>query len=434
MPDSPVIVVGGGLAGLTAAATLGRAGRAVVLYEKAALGGRASTQRRLGEFLLNQGPHALYRGGAAMRVLRELGIEPQGKTPSASGGHAVAGGVKHTLPGGLVSLLTTGLFGLPAKLETGRLLASLARLDTTSLQTTTVRDWLARELKHAEVRELVGALFRLSTYGNAPDHLSAGAALDQLKLALTGNVLYLDGGWQTLVDGMRAVAERAGVEIVTGARVTGIDHDAAGVRAIRLADGTRREASAVVLAMDPDGASALAGAEARGLARFAASALPVRAACLDVCLSALPRPRSTFALGVDVPLYLSVHSARAKLAPEGAALIHLARYTEAGRDGDAAADERELEGLLDLVQPGWRDVLVDRRLLPKMVVAHAVPTAAMGGLAGRPAVSVPETPQLYLAGDWVGGDGMLADASFASGREAAELVLGASRRPGARAA
>lgn len=39
-------------------------------------------------------------------------------------------------------------------------------------------------------------------------------------LSLRENVRYLDGGWQTLVDGLRQAAEKAGVEIVGGARVT----------------------------------------------------------------------------------------------------------------------------------------------------------------------------------------------------------------------
>jgi phytoene dehydrogenase-like protein len=48
-----VIVVGGGLAGLAAAAYLARAGRSVTLFEQAAaVGGRART-RKQGAFSLN---------------------------------------------------------------------------------------------------------------------------------------------------------------------------------------------------------------------------------------------------------------------------------------------------------------------------------------------------------------------------------------------
>src|SRR5437879_4624714 len=108
------IVVGGGLAGLTAATLLARAGARVTLYERSTtLGGRAITQNEAG-FLLNLGPHALYRGGAAARVLRQLEVDVPGGVPKASGGHAVAGGVAHTLPAGPISLLTTGLLRLPA--------------------------------------------------------------------------------------------------------------------------------------------------------------------------------------------------------------------------------------------------------------------------------------------------------------------------------
>ena len=54
-----VAVIGGGIAGLTAAAYLARGGRKVTLFEKAkAIGGRARSTAYEG-FWLNQGPHAL---------------------------------------------------------------------------------------------------------------------------------------------------------------------------------------------------------------------------------------------------------------------------------------------------------------------------------------------------------------------------------------
>ena len=85
-----VAIVGGGLSGLAAAVLAARAGRSVVLFEKAReLGGRASTQSRAG-FSLNLGPHALYRGGAGMRVLREIGVAVGGGWNMIAGG-AVTG-------------------------------------------------------------------------------------------------------------------------------------------------------------------------------------------------------------------------------------------------------------------------------------------------------------------------------------------------------
>jgi hypothetical protein len=54
-----------------------------------------------------------------------------------------------------------------------------------------------------------------------------------------------------------------------------------------------------------------------------------------------------------------------------------------------------------------------------MTVVSQLPTPDRGGLAGRPTVRVPDAPGLLLAGDWVGGKGLLADASVESGWEAA---------------
>ena len=50
-------IIGGGIAGLTAAAYLARAGRRVTVFEKAqAIGGRARTEIKNG-FAFNIGPH-----------------------------------------------------------------------------------------------------------------------------------------------------------------------------------------------------------------------------------------------------------------------------------------------------------------------------------------------------------------------------------------
>lgn len=417
-----VAVVGGGLAGLAAATYLRRAGRSVTLFEKArTLGGRAATHVK-DDFRFNIGPHALYRGGPGIKILQEFGVTFSGGVPSASGGYAVENGVKHALPGGFLSLVTTGLLSLPGKLETARLLTTLPKIDASALQRTTVRQWLDTAIRQPDVRRLVQALTRVSTYANAPQRQSAGNAVEQVQTALKSNVLYLDGGWQTLVEGLRGAATAAGVRIVAGSRVESIDCDAA-VQGMRLADGTLFKTGAVVIATSPaEAAELVPGGRGECLREWNHTAIPIKAACLDVALSRLPRPRATFALGIDQPLYLSVHSAVAKLAPAGGALIHVAKYLDPDVSPDAKSDERQLEGLLDLIQPGWREAVVDRRFLPSMTVYHALVTAAQGGTAGRPGPAVPSVSNLYVVGDWVGPEGLLADASLASAKQAARLI------------
>lgn len=418
-----VVVIGAGLAGLTAATLLARAGKTVRLFEKArTVGGRAVTQQREG-FHFNLGPHALYRGGPGARILRDLGVQFHGGTPLVSGNYAIAGGKKHTLPGGFVSLLTTSLFGVAGKLEAARILGALPKIDTSPLQGVTVRAWLAQSVRDPRVQQLLQALFRVSTYANDPERQSAGAALAQLQLASARGVSYLDGGWQTLVDGLRQVAQHAGVHLETSCKVTTIEHQTT-VQGVALDDGTFIQATGVVITGSPTEAVALVRGHAKTLMQqWATAAVPVHAACLDVGLSRLPQPRARFALGIDRPLYLSVHSAVARLAPSGGAVIHVAKYLPSEPTSEATADEHELEALLDLVQPGWREVLVERRFLPHLTVSHALVPATGGGITGHPGPAVPGVRDLYLAGDWVGTEGLLADASLASAKQAAELIL-----------
>jgi phytoene dehydrogenase-like protein len=306
-------------------------------------------------------------------------------------------------------------------MEIGRLLASVGSIDAAAHRATGASEWLSANVRSPEARGLLEALFRVSTYSADLDRLSAEVALGQLQATLKASVLYLDGGWQTMVDALRSIATSAGATIVTDARVEEVEVEGGAARGVRIAGDRRIAADAVVVAASPAAASALVP-KSEELARWAEQAIPVKAATLDVALSRLPNPRATFGLGVGSPLYLSVHSASAALAPEGGALIHVMEYLTPDRKGD----EARLEALLDRMQPGWRDVVVERRFLPSLIASNALVTAAGGGLAGRPGPEVPSIAGLYVAGDWVGAEGLLADASLASAKRAAELL--ASRK------
>jgi hypothetical protein len=163
---------------------------------------------------------------------------------------------------------------------------------------------------------------------------------------------------------------------------------------------------------------------------------PVRVATLDVALRSLPKPRHTVAFGVDVPLYFSVHSALARLAPDGGAVIHATKYLRPDETADGET-EHELEELMTQMQPGWRDQLAFKQFLPNLVVTHAEATAAIGGVGGRPSARLAAYDNVAIAGDWVGPRGQLSDACAASAADAvgcvrahATSVLGAGTEVG----
>jgi phytoene dehydrogenase-like protein len=424
--DADVVVGGGGLAGLTAAALVARAGRSVVVLEQATHpGGRAATHVR-GGVHFNLGPHALYCHGHAFRLLRELRVPFTGRVPPGGRPLLLTEGAAHTLPTGLGSLLASRLLTLREKWRFARLLTCLAKYDARPQDRVPLGQWVRETAGTGNLARVLHTFFSVATYADDPDRLSAGAALDQLKLAVAGNVWYLDGGWQTIVDGLRARAAEHGAEVRTGERVRSVDPDGDGVT-VRTDRGVIRGRTAILAAGPKAVTELLRLPSAAPLVRWAARAVPVKVACLDVALARLPRPEHLVAFGLDRPLYYSVHSASAKLAPDGVAVIHVMKYL--GNDAaPAEAVGAELEGVLDRLQPGWRGHVVERRFLPGMTVAHALPRADEGGTSGRPGVELPERPGVFLAGDWVGPDGQLGDAAAASAERAARLALEAVAR------
>jgi len=125
-------VVGAGIAGLTAAATSAAGGASTLVLEAHRPGGRARTTEREG-FSLNLGAHALYCGGAGGRVLADLGIVPKGSPPPLGRYHGSINGFLHELPTGPGSLLRTSLVGARSKVQLGRLLSGLPRMDPADL-------------------------------------------------------------------------------------------------------------------------------------------------------------------------------------------------------------------------------------------------------------------------------------------------------------
>jgi phytoene dehydrogenase-like protein len=415
----PVIIVGGGLSGLSAAAYLSRAGHAVMLFEKAGTpGGRARTRQRNG-FFFNQGAHAFRLHGPGERVLSELGVSYSGSLPQPSGLFGLVDGKVHPLPTEAASLLEIPFLTLSAKEELMRVFGRVKHLNAEELQERSLQEWLEQQVQHPQVRQFLLARARISTYTHAPDLLSAGLALSLLNT----QVWYLDGGWQTLVDGLRQKAQEAGARLITQARVKAIEVAGEGYR-VHLADGSREDASTVLLATDPETASALVlDGTHEALRRWAAQAIPACVACFDIALRRLPRAGNLVTLCMDRPLYYSVHSASAHLAPEGSALVHLMKYLRPGEAAEPEATQQELEALMDLLQPGWRAEVVEQSFLPHMIASNAIVQARLGGVSGRPGPVVPGLPNLYVAGDWVGTEGEKAEACFASARSAARLIM-----------
>jgi len=398
-----VIVVGGGLAGLAAAATVARDGGDVAVLEAHLPGGRARTTTRDG-FTFNMGGHALYRGGPGIRALRALGVEPTGAPPPLERYQLRVDGALHVLPSGPGTLVRTRALSRRGKAQFAALLARLPRLDARALEGTSVEEWLATMELRPEADAVARALVRISTYASEFTTFAADAAVRQLQAAAKGGVLYLHGGWSQLVD---ALASRVDVRPHTPVRRI---EPAGGRVEVGTADA-RFLARAVVVALPtPDAARAVLAAPPQ----WREVGPSVTAACLDVGVRRVPSPG--YVLGADDPAYATTQSPPARQAAPGGAVMAVIRYGATAPDTDRALLERYLA--LAGVEEG--DV-VTRRLLARLNVSGAAPVAAAGGLPGRPGVVAGDG--VFLAGDWVGPEGLIGDAALTSGHAAGRAAL-----------
>src|SRR5438270_10348748 len=297
-----VVIVGGGIAGLAASVYLARAGKTVTIFERRrTLGGRAVTQLRHG-YRFNLGPHAVYRSGAGSTVYRELGVPIRGGAPP-NDGTAVRGGEHYALPASGMGVLTSGLLGARGKTGLDSLMLRIKGMDLTKCAAMTVREWLDEHIGDDRLRQVVQMFMRVGTYA-ADDRQSAALALQQLRIAQDG-VIYLDEGWQKIVDSLHSNAVTAGVNFITSAHVVRVEHDGGQVRGIELGEleldntmdtvsmqlpvprsdgesGTRIPADCVLLAVEPEAVQSL-------VSELQLPEMePVVAACLDVALSKLP--------------------------------------------------------------------------------------------------------------------------------------------------
>jgi phytoene dehydrogenase-like protein len=341
-----------------------------------------------------------------MAALRSVGLRPRGSKPPITRYRLLMDGRQHLMPSAPATLMRTSALSRRSKAQYAKLLALLPRVDTGALEGTSVSEWLAAHSLRPDTEAVARALFRLTTYAADLEHLGADAAVAQLQSAVKAGVIYVDGGWAQLVEGLSRL-----VEVRSGTAARSVEPAAGGV-AVRTDDGVFTARSVVLAVGTPDAARSVLPVDP-GWGDLGG---PVTAACLDVGVSRTPSPG--YVLGVDEPLYGTTQSPPARQAPDGQGVVAIIRY----QASSAAEDRPLLEGHLSEVGVAEEDV-VTSRFLARMVVSGVLPRADRGGLAGRPGVSSTGVPGVFLAGDWVGSVGLLADASLASAQEAAKAAL-----------
>ncbi len=280
-----IVIIGGGLAGLATAALLSRAGKSVTLIERSSreIGGRARTTEIDG-FHFNQGPHALCLTDATDTILKEIGISYTGNVASGKA-HLIINGEKHEVAGDYGSWFSYGTQDEnSAESDGSQFFISPTEIDFSKLENVTVQEWLDKNIHDTNRAEIVKTILRLNTYGNNPEIQSIGSVIRQIYVASRRGYMYIDGGWQTLVDGLLDVAKNAGTKVIMGEKAIKVKKTDSSGWSVLLSDKTQISSNNAIIAAGPLDAYNLFDDSERPevLSKFAKEAKPVRLVCLDV--------------------------------------------------------------------------------------------------------------------------------------------------------
>ena len=374
---SRITVVGGGVAGLTAAISCAEAGAEVRLIEAHdALGGRARSTD--GPYKANMGPHGIYKDGALWEWLEQRRLLPPSVGFPFSGARFRWDGAAHRTP------------PLDAIASILRLQGREAPVDQD------FRGWAASLTNERTARILSGAA-GVYAYHHDPGELSAAFVwhrMVRILLVTTPVARYLIGGWSTLVASLEGRARQLGVEIEIGRRVEALPEPP------------------VIVATELDQACALLGDPS--LAWPSGHTL-----CVDLGLTR--RRGDPFVIAdLDEAGMVRLGAPDATVAPEGEELAQAHMPIRPGESADGAA--RRLEGLLDVSLPDWRERETWRR---RQVMKARTGALDLPGRTWRDRPAVDRGGGVFLAGDMVAAPGLLSEVSVNSAVEASRLALAA---------
>lgn len=433
-----VLVIGGGLAGLSCATALAEAGRRVTVLEKMpGLGGRA---RSFGDpdtgLFWDNGPH-LFAGACRQtsRFLRRIGtgaglvLQERTRIGFADEDGMDSLQIPAALPGRFALLWAVwGLkgFGVADKWGLRRLRSALAASDTRGLEEIAAGEWFGSLGQSPAIVERLLAPLSMILLGVPPALVSAAVLAESLRELFTGGPDPMGLGWPAVpfgelyADPARTFIESRGGQVLVSTEVTRLIEDDGRVAGAADEWGQKFLADEVVLTLPPWDLKRLEVSQRlkgdwEGLG---SSAL----ACVHITFD---RP----VLDVPVAAMLGTTAAWAAARPENPGPVRggaqrVSFVVSAGRDVLKASPAAFFDAAkrdMDKCFPDWQKARITAWkavMEPDARLSHAP-----GSSERRPRPG-PVLPGLSLAGDWT-RTGLPAsmESAVASGERAAEELI-----------
>lgn len=486
-----VVVIGGGFGGLSAAASLAKLGRSVLLLERSSAPGGCARGFRRGDYVFDPAIHftaQAQEGGILDLYFKLLGVRDRIEFlpfdhiygVDLPGLQLTVGGSRETwledmaraFPSeqkGIADFMDAALRvtweaqQLPPRLDLAGLEEALKEYPLLfKYRMATVQDVLEEFIGDERARTVCGASWPY--LGSPPSKLSFATFASLIDAVLAGGPQYCRGGFQTIVDALVVAIESNGGEILIESPVTDITVQDGRVTGVTTESGMHVDAATVVSNADATttmrelvGLDNLSKSYGRRLERMRPSlsaAVLFAATTLDVASMGTAHEVFVYpswdydeiAAGIDRGepggVWMSMPTLRdPSLAPEGEHLVIVTGLVpyDIGEPWSAARErvgERLVEHA-DHVLPGFKDSLVFSEVAtPESIAAWTGNRdGAIYGWANTPNQSTPKrlprvTPisGLLLSGHWT-EPGTGSVRTLYSGAQTAQIALGMETFP-----
>ena len=423
------IIIGGGYAGLSAAALLAKQGRSVTLLERAGrLGGRATYAEKDG-FVWEYGQHScrLAEEGIAARVFNKLERPLEFLNPRGKDSFLYMNGQLYPRPEGPLAMLLTELMSFRARLDFLRFYARLLSQNPSDWYDKTLLDLYRMHHSNAEVERFLSFL-GLTVMIADPARVSAGEVIHFLKRAAKARVKQGEprGGTRQIINKLHdAIAEHGG-EIrmpETAVSILTEDHTAVGVRTRQ---GEYR-AGAVICAFPLFRLFDLMD-EAFFAPEFVSHVRNIQSSSglsIDFVFDEPITSIKGSILGVHLPLWVKFWSHEEPgPAPEGKHVCTwglLLPPDEPPAQDAVDKTERRIKGIMEELFPGiLRKVVRERKLFVPVLNGNVL--VPRQSYPHRPDIASADVSGLYFIGDTTRGEGCSGDIAFSSALKLSEML------------
>ncbi|MFD3461635.1 NAD(P)-binding protein [Nocardia fluminea] len=377
--NTPITVIGGGLAGLTAAIAAAETGVPVHLHEAHhTLGGRGRATPP--PHVAHEGAHVFYADGPHYAWLKQrgfvAGLGLPGLVDASKIGFRTDGEIRRVPPLGMLRAQSRKWSHAPVDVD--------------------FHTWATDRWDERTATRIANAI-SVVTYDANTGRLSAAFVWDLFQRVLgpaVPAVRWVRGGWQRTIDRMVTRATELGVRVETGSRIT------------ELPTG-----GPVIVATDLDSARRLLGDDTlHGISGFAA--------LLDLGVRKDRRDRNLVFDLDEGGFHESYTMQDDTVAPAGESLFQLQMPVRENETRDAA--HQRLERFADTVVPDWHSRNTFRRTATAKGRTGALD---LPGTTWRDRHAIDRGDGVYLVGDMVAAPGMRGEISINSAIAAAGAAV-----------